>query len=253
MPKPVPVPRPASLRPATPVVPPVYHPRAALPVQAKLAPSPPRPQPSVPQAFKPQARAAAVPLPAGPSVMIQRAENVPKSIGYSSIALHYSAEQIALAAQQTGHDTGYTGHQSGGPGDGMNSGTVKANKDIVEQLKKNVAKEKRDKKKGPVKQESAKSARWRAINKGKLLMTDALKPNSIGWGRFPGERGARLPALPHHTHAARHAARRPVDPRRCRGLHRLLGSNAGSRTGHGVRQVNPSCNPLAAHSIRLAV
>lgn len=112
--------------------------------------------------------------------MIQRAENVPKSIGYSSIALHYSAEQIALAAQQTGHDTGYTGHQSGGPGDGMNSGTVKANKDIVEQLKKNVAKEKHDKKKGPVKQESAKSARWRAINKGKLLMTDALKPNSIG-------------------------------------------------------------------------
>jgi len=75
---------------------------------------------------------------------------------------------------------GYTGHQSGGPGDGMNSGTVKANKDIVKQLQKNVAKEKRDKKKGPVKEESRKNARWRAINKGKLLMTEALKSNAIG-------------------------------------------------------------------------
>jgi hypothetical protein len=111
--------------------------------------------------------------------MIQRPENIPKSIAYSSIGQHYTAEQIALAAQQTGHDTGYTGHQSGGPGDGMNSGTVKANKDIVKQLQKNVAKEKRDKKKGPVKEESPKDARWRAINKGKLLMTEALKPNSM--------------------------------------------------------------------------
>jgi len=180
MPKPVPVPLPASRRPATPALPPVYRPNAVLPVQAKLVVTAPKPLPLLPPAFKPQARPAAFARHASPSVMIQRAENIPKSIAYSSIGQHYTPEQIALAAKQTGHDTGYTGHQSGGPGDGMNSGTVKANKDIVEQLHKNLAKEKQDKKKGPVKEELPKSARWRAINKAKLLMTEALKPSSIG-------------------------------------------------------------------------
>ena len=169
MPKPVPVPRPALLHSATPALPPVYRTNVALPVQAKLAVGTQRPQPLAPPAFNPKARTA----------IIQRAENIPKSIAYSSIGLHYTTEQIALAAQQTGHDTGYTGHKSGGPGDGMNSGTVKANKDIVEQLQKNAAKAKKDKKKGPEKQELPKSARWRAINKAKLLMSEALKQNQI--------------------------------------------------------------------------
>lgn len=180
MPKPVPAPRPAKLRSATPALPSVYRPNAALPVQAKLTTMAPKPQPLAPPPFKPHARPAALSPLARPSATIQRAENIPKSIGYSSIALHYTPEQIALAAQQTGHNTGYTGHQSGGPGDGMNSGTVKANKEIVEQLQKNVAKEKQDKKKAPVRQDSPKSARWRALNKAKLLMTEALKPNPIG-------------------------------------------------------------------------
>lgn len=168
MTKPITASKPIAKRPAMPQVPPAYRPDRAAPVQAKSALPAVRPPPPAPPVFMPSPRA-----------VIQRAE-MPKSIAYTSIANHYTPDQIKLAAQQTGHDVGYTGHVSGGPGDGMNNATVRANADIVEQLHKNVAKEKANKKKAPVKNERPKSARWKALNKATLLMTGALavKPNA---------------------------------------------------------------------------
>lgn len=167
MPKTIPVPMAKAMRPPTPAAPPVYRPNTAAPVQAKSALPAVRPPPAAPPVFRPL-----------PRTVIQRSE-LPKSIAYSSIADHYTPEQIALAAQQTGHNTGYTGHGSGGPGDGMNNATVGANADIVEQLRKNVAKDKANKNKAPVRNERPKSARWRALNKARLLMIEALGPSAL--------------------------------------------------------------------------
>jgi hypothetical protein len=106
---------------------------------------------------------------------IQRAE-LPKAVGYGSLKLEYDDNELATAAAQLGLDKGgYSGHLSGKPGDAESETTIRVQQSLAEQARKNREKAKAAKKKGPVKEEAAKSENWKAFNKGYLLMQAALK------------------------------------------------------------------------------
>ncbi|MES2323820.1 MAG: hypothetical protein V4633_16290 [Pseudomonadota bacterium] len=159
--------------PKTVPVPPVYRPNAVAPVQAKPAGvASAKPLPKLPPVFKPVRPGG--PVQARMASVVQRAERLPKAVAYTSLASAYTVEELQKAAEETGNDTGYSGHLSGKPGDGMNSATTKAAKEIGDRARENKVKEKTERKKAPVREESAKSPLWKALNKGKELMRGAL-------------------------------------------------------------------------------
>ena len=110
-----------------------------------------------------------------PGPAIQRAnQQLPNAVYYGNLRLTYTDEELALAAQQTGNVGNYSGHLSSNPGDSESGTTIRVQQELATQARANREKEKANKKKGPVREEAKKTPTWKAFNKGKLLMQDAL-------------------------------------------------------------------------------
>lgn len=114
--------------------------------------------------------------PTRPPAVVQRADRpLPNAVGYGSLRLTYTDEELAAAARQTGWDEGYSGHLSGKKGDGVSGATERAQKDIAAAARGNREKAKAAKKKGPVRESAPMSDEAKVYNKARLLHVDVTE------------------------------------------------------------------------------
>lgn len=78
--------------------------------------------------------------------IIQRADDLPKSLGYSSIGKDTPPDVLEEAVRRSGLGGQYTGHLSGKPGDSEHPSTKKANRIIAENVREIRVEKKKEKK-----------------------------------------------------------------------------------------------------------